>query len=105
MPGDFGSFLTFIGSSAAIGAVISFIADNWAWFKARESGQKVVILLAVSILMGIASHLLVKYVPVGVIAEVEPYYQIIIASIVTLTGSVVYHKLIGVPQEKKNANG
>lgn len=94
MPQDLGSFFTWLGSDAAIGAVISLIFVNWAWFNARSSGQKMVLLVLVSLAMGLGSHLLIAYVPSGVITDAQPYYKAIVSAMVVLFGSQAWHQIV-----------
>ena len=95
MPDSFGAFLTFLGSSVAIGAVLSIIAENWPWFQKQGSGTKTAVLIAVSTLMGLVSRLAVTYIPTGIITAAEPYYQIVISSLTIVLSSKIYHDLWG----------
>lgn len=94
VPTTLGEFFTFVGSSAAIGFVLSWIAGNWGFFQRATSQGKAAILVFISLLMGLGSFALVRFVPAGVIEQAQPYYQVIISSITILIASQAWHKWI-----------
>jgi hypothetical protein len=94
LPQDFGQFLTWIGSNAAIGMVISWLMANWAWFQLRPSGQKAVILYALAVGMGLVSHLAVTYIPAGIVTELQPYYSILLTSAVIVGGQQLWYQKV-----------
>lgn len=93
LPPTLGGFLTFLGTVGAIGAVISWVSENWAFFQAQAAQGKMLILLIISTVMGLISMFAVEYIPAGVIAEAEPYYRIFVSSISIVLSSQVYHRV------------
>ncbi len=98
-PQDFGEFLTWIGSNAAIGMVISWIMSNWAWFQGRASGQKTAILYGVAVAMGLISRLAVSYVPAGVCESLQPYYTVLLTSAVIVGGQQLWYAKVERPKQ------
>lgn len=96
-PTSLAQFFTFVGTAGAIGAVLSWIAGNWKFFQSRSAQGKMLILFVISLVMGFASHFAVKYIPAGIVTDAEPYYQIVINSIVILMASQVYHNIVDKP--------
>lgn len=94
-PQELGQFLTWIGSNAAIGMVISWIMANWAWFQGRTAGEKTAILYGVAVVMGVVSRLAVTYVPAGVVEQLQPYYTILLTSAVIVGGQQIFYKRLG----------
>lgn len=99
LPSSLGEFFTFIGSAAAIGFVLSFLAENWGFFQTRNKQGKIAILVIVAVLMGLISYSLVRYVPAGVVDQAQPIYQVIISSLAILLATQVWHKAVN-QQEK-----
>ncbi len=95
MPGDFGSFLTFIGSGVFIGFVLSIVAENVALFQKLSSGWKIAVLGAIAIALALVSHLAVTYIPAGIVTAAEPYYQVVVNAVVILLASKAYHAVAG----------
>lgn len=93
MPASLGEFFTFIGSAAAIGFVLSFVAENWPFFQTRSSQGKMIILVVIALAMGLGSYGLVRYVPAGVIEAAQPIYQVIVSTITILLASQIWHKV------------
>ncbi len=98
-PQDLGEFLTWIGSNAAIGMVISWIMANWAWFQDRPSGQKTLILYGVAVTMGVVSRLAVTYVPAGVCTSLQPYYTVLLTSAVIVGGQQLWYAKVEKPKQ------
>lgn len=95
MPDNFGSFLTFIGSAGFIGFILSVLAENASWFGKLSSGQKIALLLVVSLICGFVSHFAVKYIPAGVVQELDEYYQVALNTVVIFLASKAYHAIAG----------
>lgn len=100
-PQQLGEFLTWIGSNAAIGAVISWIMANWGWFQERTSGQKTLILYAVAVVMGVASKLAVTYVPAGIVDQLQPYYAVLLTSAIIVGGQQLWYAKVEKPKQVK----
>ncbi len=98
-PQDLGEFMTWIGSNAAIGMVISWIMSNWAWFQDRPSGQKTLILYGVAVAMGVISRLAVSYVPAGVCEALQPYYTVLLTSVVIVGGQQLWYAKVERPKQ------
>ncbi len=98
-PQDLGEFLTWIGSNAAIGMVISWIMSNWAWFQDRPSGHKTLILYGVAVTMGMFSRLAVSYVPAGVTESLQPYYTVLLTSAVIVGGQQLWYAKVERPKQ------
>jgi hypothetical protein len=47
--------------------------------------------LVVAALLGVVSYALVRWVPAGVVAELEPYYQVILTAVTIWLGSQYAH--------------
>ncbi len=95
MPSTFGEFLTFIGTATAIGAVINWVVQNWDFYQHQIRREvQVLILIVISTIMGVASMLAVRYVPAGVVAELEPYYRIVITSITIVLATQVTNGIV-----------
>lgn len=94
IPSTLGEFFTFIGSAGAIGFVLSFVVENWAFFQTRNRQGKITILVFIALLMGLGSYSLVRYVPAGVVQEAQPIYQVIVATLSILLASQVWHKTV-----------
>lgn len=100
LPASYGEAVTFIGSAAGIGSVLSFVAQNWQFFQKlkdgtdRPSGQKVAILFVITALISLGHRALITYMPAGVnvqSAEVWKWLQSILA---ILLGSQAYHYIV-----------
>jgi hypothetical protein len=100
IPGDLGAFLSWFGGSAAIGAVISWLMANWAWFQTRSSGQKTAILYGLAVGMGIVSRLAVTYIPAGVVTDLQPYYSILLTSAVIVGGQQIWYAKVEKPKQE-----
>jgi len=101
LPATFGEFLTWFGSSAVIGALISWVAAHWPWFKGQSGAVKVAVLLLISTIMGLVSFLAIKYVPAGVIEDVQPYYQIALNSVVIVLAAQGYDFLVNKAADRR----
>ncbi len=85
----------FVGSPLVIGAVISFLAENWDWFQTLESRQaKVVILVVLSGALGVLSYVLVTYMPQGIVDALNPLYGAALTGFMVLIATQVWHRLV-----------
>ncbi len=108
LPPSLGEFLTFVGTAAFIGFVLTWVAGNSTWFEKQSTNIKMLVLLIVAIGMGLGSQALVTYVPAGVVTGLEPWYKVVVASIAILLSSQTWHEIVhknGTPAAAALASG
>lgn len=93
MPGDLGSLLTFLGSAGGIGIVLSIIAESGTWFQNLSSGQKIGVLLGAALVCGFGSHYAIKYIPAGIIDQLNEPYQVLQMTVGIFLASKIYHAI------------
>lgn len=93
MPENLGAFFTFLGTSAAIGGVLSFIAENWKFFQNQSAQGKMIILFIASFSMSAASYALITYAPAGLVTGAEPIYKLFVTALTILLSTQAYHGL------------
>ncbi len=79
---------------------MSFVVGNVKAFQDFSSQGKVLVLFAISLILGFLSQFAVQYVPAGVIASAEPYYRWIIQALAILLAAKAYHSVVGEPADK-----
>lgn len=94
LPESFAEFLTWIGTSGVISAILSWVMEHWPWFKAQSGGVKVVVLIVFATLLSAIPYLTTTYLPAGVVAGAEPFYKIIVSAIQIVLGAQIYHYLV-----------
>ena len=108
MPDNLGAFLTFIGTAGFFGWFVTWTFGNWTWFEKASVNRKMLILIIAALSLGFLSRALITYVPAGVIAGLEPWYQTGVASIGVLLSSQIWHEVIhkdGTPAGAALASG
>lgn len=105
LPATLGEFFTWFGSTLVIGSVISWVLQNWAWFKEQRSEVKVILLIVIAVGMGVLSQFAIKYVPAGVVEELQPYYQVVLTGVVIVLNALGFHWAIGKREERNNPTG
>lgn len=91
IPQSFAQFLTWLGTNGAFSTVIAIVLERWPGWATMKSDTKSFITLAVAILLGLASYALVRWVPAGVVNELEPWYQVIVGAVTIYLGSQYAH--------------
>jgi len=71
---DFLNFLIYSGGSVA---VMSFIAERWAWFQSLVSEKKQLYSFIGSASIAIVSYAFLTYAPAGFIEAMTPYFTIL----------------------------
>lgn len=94
LPSNFGDLLVFLGTPAFIGFVLSFAAANVPAFQKLSQQSKMLWLSALAFALGVASHLLVQFVPAGADVAIQPYYDIFLNTVVILMASQVYYSKV-----------
>jgi amino acid permease len=92
LPPDFNSFAAWLSSAAAIGFVLSFVAENWQWFQAADRQVKALILIFISIAMNILSYVLTH--DPKTLLDTNAIYMLFVGSLTTVIGSQAWHKFI-----------
>lgn len=76
-----------------LGAFVSVACSKWPWFEQQESEIKQAIVIALSALSSMLSHVAYVYIPADVLAAIGPYWIILYGTIGTWTGGQVVHRL------------
>ncbi len=87
IPSDFGTFLTWIGSDAVIGAVLVFLW-NWQLLATLKTWIRIVLLAVVGIVLAAGSYVGITYIPAGVVEQIQPYWRLVV-TVVTIVLSIV----------------
>lgn len=91
-------FLLWLGTVGGSGTVVSFILEQVEWFQSlSEKGRKWVSFVGMA-LLGIASHLVLTYVPQEVLLGIAPYFILIASAFVSVFSGEILHKML-----KKNS--
>lgn len=85
IPGDFGAFLTWVGSDAVIGAVLVWLW-NWPVLANLKTWVRVIILAVVGVGLAVGSYLGITYIPAGVVDQIQPYWRAVVTVVIILTG-------------------
>lgn len=101
-PASFGEFLSWLGTSAVIGSIVSWVAAHWVWFKNQGGGTKVAVLLVIATVLGLVSHLAITYVPAGVVEEAQPYYTAFLNAAMIVFGAMGFNYLVNERAERKD---
>ena len=75
-----------VGTSAGLLFVLSWVIERWAWFQGRTPKARQYITVLSAILIPILSLVLLRQVPDSTWLALEPYYQAIVIGISTLIG-------------------
>lgn len=93
-PGSFAEFLTWLGTAGAFSLFMALILErvpNWAEW---DSDLKSFISVAVAVGLALVSYMLVRWLPAGVVADLEPWYRVIFNAVVIWLGSQWAHNVI-----------
>ena len=93
LPTSFGAFLTWLATAGAFSLFMSLILErvpNWAEW---NSDLKSFISVAVAIGLALISHALVRWLPAGVVAELEPWYAVVFNAVTIWLGSQWAHNI------------
>lgn len=87
-------FLLWLGTVGGSGTVVSFVLEQIAWFQSlSDKGRKWVSFLGMAVL-GIASHLVLTYVPTEVLLSIAPYFVLIASAFVSVFSGEILHKVL-----------
>jgi hypothetical protein len=105
---DLASVLTYLatgGAAFAVNYFLAFIPENWTWWHKLNSQIKFFIPVIVSILVAVGAQLMLDNLP-NVITLVQPYWTIIVMTIVAWGGSQIgYLKTKNTDYALKAKNG
>lgn len=91
MPENLGEFFTWIGSAGCFALVMSLVLERLPNWENLNSDLKTLLSAIVAILLGLLSAALVKWVPAGVQADLEPWFERIMAALIIWAGSQYFH--------------
>ena len=88
-----------LASGAAVGAVISFLAERLGLFQNLSPKAKQAVMFVLSLGLPLGAMLLLQYIPADTWATLEPYWQAVATGFLIWLGSQVTHAI------RKYANG
>jgi hypothetical protein len=91
LPPDLGSLLAYIGTAAFASWVVSNVLENLTAFQALTAQAKNIVILIAYIVLGVLSYLLILTVPTSLIAQLQPLYAVVLASITAYVSGTWYH--------------
>ena len=86
------TWLSGLGSAVAGAALVSLLAEHWAWFQRLPPTGKLVLQVAASALIALLAFLVVTFVPPEVLALMAPYWRVIFGAVVAALGNQLWHK-------------
>jgi hypothetical protein len=90
---DFLQMLSGPAGWVALGTFFSVVLAKWSWFAMQSSGVKQTVVIALSVLVSVLSHVVFTYTPANVMQALAPYWVILYGTIATYTSSQVMHRL------------
>lgn len=103
IPQTLGEFFTWLGTATAFGVVMSLVLEKLPFWAGLNSGLKAVSTMLLAVGLGLLSHALVTYVPAGVVADAQPWYQAIVSGISIWLASQGFHSAVN-QREKYTAH-
>lgn len=86
IPSDIGSFFIWLGTAAAASAIISWFLTPRAFYQKLSPEREKELNLAVYIVLGLLSFILLHYVPNTLIDQLQPFYAVLYAAIAAWAG-------------------
>lgn len=106
MPTSLGEFFTWLGTAGAFATIMALVLERIpGWNDKLSSEVKSLLSLVVAALLGMASYALVRWVPAGVVAELEPYYQVILTAVTIWLGSQYAHWAVNQREDRLHPPG
>lgn len=97
MKPELGSTLQWLagGGAAVVAAlVVSWLAENWDWFKALTATQKRLMLVVLCVAFGLGAWATITYVPPATLLALETPFRVIFISLTALLSTQVWHALV-----------
>lgn len=89
--------ISFLGTNAFLGFVKSQLLEGIPWFGKQDANTKSAIVLVASVVFGLLSYALSKYVPQSELTQLQPLYNVIFSSVTVWLSSQAYHNMTKAP--------
>ena len=91
LPPSLSGFMAFVGTAVFAAFFVSEFIEYVPQFKNANSQVKTAVVLAIYVLLGVASSALVHWVPATVVEQLQPIYSVIVGTLASFVAGQWWH--------------